>query len=89
MRTLEEAENYFIYHPPTDEQREKYERLNEMWLDTLHILWREVPPYNEPSPDKTVMIRQLADMRMKTNLVIACYMDSPPEIQRFPTQPRF
>ena len=74
MRTLQEAENYFIYHPPTPEQREKYERLNEMWLDTLHVLWQEIPPYNQPSPDKTVMIRQLADMRMKANLVVACYV---------------
>lgn len=75
MRTLQEAENYFVYHAPTPEQRQQYERLNEMWLDTLHVLWDEIPPYGQPSPDKTVMIRQLADMRMKANLVVACYVE--------------
>lgn len=77
MRTLQEAENYFIYHPPTDEQRAKYEALNDMWLNVLRTLWYNIPPYSSSSPDKTVMIRQLADMRMKANLVVACYV--PPE----------
>jgi len=77
MRTLDEARNYFIYHPPTDEQREQFERLNNLWLNVLEMLWHDIPPYGEPSPDKTVMIRQLADMRMKANLVVACYV--PPD----------
>jgi hypothetical protein len=81
MRSFEEVSNYFVYHPPTDEQRELYERLNAMWLSVAELLWELVPPYNQGSPDKTVMFRQLSDMRMQANLAVACFIppvNSPP-----------
>jgi hypothetical protein len=75
VRSFEEVSNYFVYHPPTDEQRELYERLNGMWLSVAEMLWELVPPNNLGSPDKTVMFRHLADMRMQANLAVACYVE--------------
>ena len=74
MRSFEEVKNYFIYHPPTDEQRDLYERLNAMWLNVAEMLWEVVPPYSQGSADKTVMFRHLADMRMQANLAVACFV---------------
>lgn len=74
MRSLEEVQNYFVYHAPTEEQRDLYERLNSMWQNVAEMLWEVIPPENQPSPDKTVMFRQLSDMRMQANLVVACYV---------------
>jgi len=74
MRNLEEVQNYFVYHAPTEDQRELYERLNSMWQNVAEMLWETIPPFNQGSPDKTVMFRQLSDMRMQANLVVACYV---------------
>jgi hypothetical protein len=77
MRTLDEAKNYFVYHAPNEEQRELYERLNNMWLSVVEMVWELVPPFNQGSPDKTVALRHLSETRMATNMAVACYV--PPQ----------
>lgn len=74
MRTLDEALNYVEYHKPDEAQTEKYEQLNSMWQDVIVYLWTNLPPYNEGSPDKTLVIRQVIMTRMMANMTIACYV---------------
>lgn len=78
MRTLDEAMNYFMYHSPDEAQREKYEQMNSMWQDVVVYLWTNIPPYNGPSPDKTLVLRRLSDTRMLANMSIACYVPPKP-----------
>lgn len=77
MRNLEEVRNYFIYHPPTEEQRFLYERVNAWFINMAEMIWEEIPPFNQSSPDKTVALRRLSDARMGVNMTIACYV--PPQ----------
>lgn len=79
MRTLEEALNYVQYHAPTEDQTELYERLNNMWKSVIEIIWENVEPRNQGSPDKTIAIRKVIDARMHTSSAIACYVPPPPK----------
>jgi len=73
MRSLEEVQNYFRYHAPDEETRALHERVNDIYLGVVELLWEIVEPKNQGSPDKTVMFRVLSDARMATNMTIACY----------------
>lgn len=84
MKTLEEALNYVDYHAPTDEQRDKYERFNSMWKTVIEVIWENVEPRNQGSPDKTYAIRKVVDARMAVNIAEACYVPPPPSQESVP-----
>lgn len=73
MRTLEDVKNYFTYHAPSPDTIPIHERINDVMLSTAEFLWEIIPPFNAPSPDKTIMFRALSDTRMACNLAVACY----------------
>lgn len=85
MRSLEEAKNYFTYHPPTEDQRFTYERINDAFLGLVEFLWEIIPPENQGSPDKTYALRKLSDARMAANMAVACYVPPPNTEQSSPT----
>lgn len=75
MRTLEEVLNYFTYHAPDEDARSLHERVGNIFQQVAEILWETVPPFNQGSPDKTVMFRTLSDARISSNMAIACYKE--------------
>ncbi len=77
MRNWFDVQNYFIYHPPTEDQRFIYERINDAFIGLAEFLWETVEPVNQGSPDKTYAFRKLSDARMAMNMAMACYQ--PPE----------
>jgi hypothetical protein len=77
MRSLEEVQNYFVYHAPTEDQRHLYERMNNMWQQVAEMIWEMVPPFNQGSPDKTVVFRELMLTRMLANAAVACFNEPP------------
>lgn len=74
MRTLEEVKNYFAYHAPDENAQMQHERVNHIFLGVVELLWEIIPPFNQGSPDKTVMFRKLSDARMLSNMCIACFV---------------
>ena len=67
-QVLERVENMFSYHPPTEEQKIKYEHLRSSFKNlALHIA--DITPI---CPDQTIALRKLHDASMAVNLVIAC-----------------
>lgn len=65
--TIEEIDNIFSYHPPTEEQRKIYEAINEKFLSVAHFLNITLPD----GPGKTVAIRKLSEARMQSNACVA------------------
>jgi hypothetical protein len=60
-------ENLFTYHPPTDIQREKYERIRE----AAKMLAYEIDAACEPGPDRTAAMRHVREAVMTANASIA------------------
>ena len=57
----------FTYHPPTEAQREIYNRINEVFLTAAQAINSLIPD----GPGKTVAIRKLSDARMQANACVA------------------
>lgn len=66
----EEIENWFSYHPPTQEQLQAYEVLREGGKELAHLINKYVPD----CADKTAAIRKLRETIMTANAAIACYV---------------
>lgn len=63
-----QIEQWFRYHPPTDEQIECYSRIREEAREFAHTLNSVLPE----GPDKTVAIRSLRETVMLANSALAC-----------------
>lgn len=67
MRSLDEAQNQFAYHPATPETAPKHAAVRDLFGDTLVKLWEVVPD----GPEKTLAVRKLQEAQMFANLAIA------------------
>ena len=67
MRTLEDAQNQFAYHPATSETAPKHAAVRDLFGELLPKLWDAVPD----GPEKTLAIRALQESQMYANLAIA------------------
>lgn len=68
---MDELENLlddlFKYHPPTPEQAQKYDRINEAARAFARVVLTECPR----TPDRTAAIRMIREARMTANASIA------------------
>jgi len=60
--------NWFTYHPPSEEQIPKYNRLRDAALVFARVIQLETPP----GPDQTTAIRKVREAVMTANAAIAC-----------------
>jgi hypothetical protein len=70
MRTLEDALNYFAYHPATpgpDGTGVRHAAVRDLFTEFLTRLWPLIPD----GPDKTVTVRTLWETQTLANLAIA------------------
>lgn len=67
MRTLDEAQNQFAYHPATDVTAPKHAAVRDLFGELLPKLWDAVPD----GAEKTLAIRKLQEAQMYANLAIA------------------
>lgn len=63
----EKINEIFTYHPPTPEERGKYEEVNEGFIILAKLVNKLMPN----GAGATVAIRKLADARMAVNAAIA------------------
>ncbi|MCC6426239.1 MAG: hypothetical protein IT435_05410 [Phycisphaerales bacterium] len=64
----EMLENWFFYHPPTEEQTAKYEEIRN-WARHLGLAICAAIP---PCADRTAALRKLRECVMTANAAIAC-----------------
>lgn len=65
--TDEEIDYLFQYHPPSPDQREVYEQINEVF----RACGKSVAKLMPAGPGKTAAMRALSDTRMKCNQAVA------------------
>lgn len=65
--TQEQIKNIFSYHPPTVEQQEVYQKINEAFQQTATTINELMPA----GPGATVAIRKLSEARMAANAAVA------------------
>lgn len=68
MRTKEELERCFVYHPPSLEEREKYEEITAKTKELAELIFGLCPS----NADRSAALRQLRNARMTANASIAC-----------------
>lgn len=66
--TQRDLDNWFTYHPPTNDQRERYELLR----DKAREFAAEILRLTSPSPDQSAAIRKVREAVMTANAAIAC-----------------
>ena len=66
--TDEEIDNWFKYHPPSQDQTYAYNRIREQGRKLAYTIRDNCPP----GPDTTVAIRKVRETVMAANLSIAC-----------------
>jgi hypothetical protein len=64
----DDLQNWFTYHPPTEEDIEKYLRVRSAALALARVIMEECPP----GPDTSVAIRKVREAVMTANASIAC-----------------
>jgi hypothetical protein len=62
----EELKDLFVYHPWTEEQIEKGNKVREALANASKAIIENVPP----SPDRTVALRKIREARMDANSAI-------------------
>jgi hypothetical protein len=62
----EELKDLFVYHPWTEEQIEKGNKVREALANAAKAIIENVPP----SPDRTVALRKIREARMDANSAI-------------------
>lgn len=67
MRSLDEAQNQFAYHPATEVTASQHAAVRDLFRDLLPALWEAVPD----GPEKTLVLRKLQEAQMYANLAIA------------------
>jgi len=65
--TETDIDNMFTYHAPTDEQKVKYEFINEAFKSAAKVVLANCPS----SAERTIAIRKLQEGRMMANAAIA------------------
>lgn len=68
MVTIADLERFFKYHPPTDDQKEKYETIRASGHAFAFVILTKTPP----SADQTAAIRKVREAVMTANAAIAC-----------------
>ncbi len=68
MATPEELDNWFTYHPPTEEQENRYVLLRDKFRELAYLILQETPA----CADQTAALRQLRECSMAVNQSIAC-----------------
>lgn len=68
MSTAEQINNWFSYHPPIENQAERYERIRAAGKAFAEVLVAECPE----SADRTVAIRKIREAVYSANASIAC-----------------
>ena len=68
MATDPEIENWFSYHPPFGNQKDRYVLIRDAAKNMAYII-RAFTPKN---PDQTVALRKLRECVMTANAAIAC-----------------
>lgn len=68
MITLEQLDNWFTYHAPTNDQQIRYVAIRDAARAFAGILIENTPP----SADQTAAIRKLREAVMIANAAIAC-----------------
>jgi len=63
-----QIDHWFMYHPPTDDQKAAYELLRL----AAHTFASAVLRYTPPSADQTAAIRKIREAVMTANAAIAC-----------------
>lgn len=63
-----QIENWFQYHPPKDDQAERYERIRASAKEFAKVLVECTPS----SADQTAALRKLRECVMTANASIAC-----------------
>lgn len=66
--TISELEKYFIYHPPKDDQLERYKSIREAAYNFAEVVLENTPR----SADQTASIRKIREAVMTANASIAC-----------------
>ena len=67
MVTLDEINDIFSYHPPDDQQIEKYKTIHETAKELAITIYKNTPV----CPDQTTAIRKLRECVMTANAAIA------------------
>lgn len=68
MIPYSDIDNWFTYHPPTDAQKAKYERIRVTARQLAYVLADECPP----SADRSAALRLLREAVMTAIASIAC-----------------
>lgn len=68
MVTKADIDNWFIYHSPTSDQPERYEKIRNKAKELAMIIFESCPD----SADRTTAIRKLREAVMTANASIAC-----------------
>lgn len=68
LEPSQKLRNWFSYHPPTEGQPERYERIRSAGLQLAVVIEAETPP----SADQTAAIRKVREAVMTANAAIAC-----------------
>jgi hypothetical protein len=68
MSTPEDIDNWFTYHPPTEDQKVRYENLRAGFKDLALTILYATPP----CADQTAALRMLRETAMAVNQTIAC-----------------
>ena len=66
--TQRDLDNWFTYHPPTEDQRERYELLRAKAKEFAE----EVLRLTSPGPDQSAAIRKIREAVFVANAAIAC-----------------
>ena len=65
---LEQLDNWFTYHAASEEQRALYSQINSKTRELAEFMLLHTPP----CADRSDAIRQIRNLRMRMNMVIAC-----------------
>lgn len=68
MITDQDIDNWFKYHPPSNDQIMKFQAIRESAKHLAYVILTNTPP----SADQTAAIRKLRECVMTANAAIAC-----------------
>jgi hypothetical protein len=64
----EVADNWFVHHPPTPNQVDRYEIIRDKCKEVAEMILE----YTPECADQTAALRKLRELNMAINLTIAC-----------------
>lgn len=66
--TQADLDNWFTYHPPKNDQQERYVAVRDKAKELAQLIVNSTPS----CPDQTAALRKLRETVMAVNLAIAC-----------------